>query len=226
MQLDLAVVDHLLTSTRAVRKRLDLDRPVPDDVLLDCLRIGIQAPTASNSQGWRFLVVTDPDDRAALADIYRKAADPYLGAQADALAAQPGGMESGDGRVLSSAKFLSVHLHEVPVHVIPCVFGVEAVGNFAGASLYGSIFPAVWNFQLALRARGLGSALTTLHLAHEQEAAELLGIPPGVLQVGLLPVAYFTGDDFKPAARRPIEEIAYWDRWKNPRPDKAFTEPA
>jgi nitroreductase len=187
-------------------------------VLLDCLRIGIQAPTASNSQGWRFVVVTDPGDRATLADIYRKAADPYLGAQAEALAAQPGGMESPDGRVLSSAQFLSARLQDVPVHVIPCVLGVEAVGNFAGASLYGSIFPAVWSFQLALRARGLGSALTTLHLAHEQEAAELLGIPPGVLQVGLLPVAYFTGDDFKPAGRRPIQEISYWNRWESPPP--------
>jgi len=217
MPLDLEVANHLLTSTRAVRKRLDLDRPVPDDVILDCLRIGIQAPTASNSQGWRFVVVTGADERAALADIYRLAADPYLGAQADALAAEPGGMDTVDGRVLSSAQFLSARLQDVPVHVIPCVYGAEAIGNFAGSSLYGSIFPAVWNFQLALRARGLGSALTTLHLAHEREAADLLGIPEGVLQCGLIPVAYFTGDDFRPASRRPIEEVTYWNRWKQGR---------
>ncbi|MCU1456930.1 MAG: nitroreductase [Actinomycetia bacterium] len=218
MPIDLDCADHLLTSTRAVRKRLDLDRPVPDDVILECLRIGIQAPTASNSQGWRFVVVTDPGERAALADIYRKAADPYLGMQAGALGDIEGGTESEQGRVLSSAQFLSARLQDVPVHVIPCVFGDPPIGNFAGASLYGSIFPAVWSFQLALRARGLGSALTTLHLAHEQEAAALLGIPDGVLQVGLIPVAYFTGDDFKPAARRPIEEITYWNQWKNPPP--------
>jgi nitroreductase len=213
--LDRATVDHLLSTTRAVRKRLDLGRPVEPVVIAECLRLAIQAPTGGNSQGWRWIVVTDADKRAALADAYRKTWVPYIAASR---ATNPDVGEQQD-RVMDSASYLADHLHEVPVHVIPCIYGRSLGGGelVESAGLFGSIYPAVWSFQLALRSRGLGSAFTTLHLPHAAEAAELLGIPDTVVQTALIPVAYFTGDDFKPAVRRPVEEITYWNGWKQPR---------
>jgi nitroreductase len=213
--LDRATVDHLLSTTRAVRKRLDLGRPVEPEVIEECLRLAIQAPTGGNSQGWRWIVVTDADKRAALADAYRKTWVPYIAASR---AANPDVGQQQD-RVMESASYLADHLHEVPVHVIPCVYGRSLGGGglVESAGLFGSIYPAVWSFQLALRSRGLGSAFTTLHLPRAAEAAELLGIPDTVVQTALIPVAYFTGDDFKPAVRRPVEEITYWNGWKQPR---------
>jgi len=218
--LDLDTVDHLLSTTRAVRKRLDLGRPVEPEVIEDCLRLAIQAPTGSNSQGWRWIVVTDAEKRAGLAEIYRKGFYPYREAQT--AAAPTAGIPTATAqmaRVADSADYLAAHLHEVPVHVIPCIGGRElaAAGNANAAGIYGSIFPAVWSFQLALRSRGLASSLTTLHLVHEAEAAELLGIPDDYLQVALLPVAYFTGEDFKPATRKPIERLTSWNTWKGTR---------
>ena len=212
MQFDLAMTDALLSTTRAVRKRLDLDRPVPRDVIRECLELAVQAPTASNSQSWRWVVVDDPAKRLALAEIYRKGALPYLAAPLKASSeAAPGQTE----RVRDSAQWLAENLERVPVHVIPCVEGRPPAGAPAmvSAGVFGSIFPAVWSFQLALRARGLGSALTTLHLLHEQEAAELLGLPENVMQVALLPVGYTRGTDFKPAARPPVDGITHWNGW-------------
>jgi nitroreductase len=212
MQLDRSTVDHLLSATRTVRKRLDLTRAVPADVIEECLRLAIQAPTGSNAQGWRWIVVTDAATRRALADLYRRGFGPYL-EQARGQRAERAPDEQMQ-RVAQSAIWLAEHLQDVPVHVIPCIRGR---GGAPTASLWGSIYPAVWSFQLALRSRGIGSALTTLHLAHEREAAELLGVPEGLYQAGLLPVAYFTGDDFRPARRRPVEEVVYWERWDAPR---------
>ncbi len=209
MDFDIAMTDELLATTRAVRKRLDLDKPVPRDVIDECLELAIQAPTGSNSQGWRWLVVEDADKKKALADLYRKAGEEYLTAA---------GEQAADGqtkRVFTSAMYLMEHLHEVPVHVIPCITGRPPAESPSAmwAGLYGSIFPAVWNFQLALRARGLGSVLTTLHLIHEKEAAELLGIPDDVMQCALLPVGYTKGTDFKRATRDPVAEITHWNEW-------------
>ena len=207
--LDLTTVDHLLTTTRAVRRRLDLDRPVEPEVIEECLRLAIQAPTGGNSQGWRWIVVTDPDKRAALADAYRRSWEPYIAASR---AASDGNAQQE--RVMDSATYLADHLHEVPVHVIPCIYGGLGNGTLVEtAGLFGSIFPAVWSFQLALRSRGLGSAFTTLHLPFAAEAAELLGIPSSVTQVALLPVAYTIGTDFQPATRPPVEQVTYWDTW-------------
>lgn len=203
-----APTDHLLTTTRAVRKRLDLARPVPRSVVLECLRLAIQAPTGGNSQGWRWLVVDDAETRAALAALYRKRADPYLDGFRK--------LSDAPNPVLDSSQYLTEHLHEVPVFVIPCILGRLGATptNEEAAGFYGSILPGVWNFQLALRSRGLGSVFTTLHLAYEREAGELLGIPDTVTQAALIPVAYAIGADFKPAARRPIEQITYWNAWK------------
>jgi nitroreductase len=206
--MDTAVTDHLLATTRAVRKRLDLERPVEPHIILECLRLAVQSPTGSNSQGWHWLVVTDAEKRARLKELYGAMARPYLESQAEEAA------DPQTRKVYQSAVYLLNILDQVPVHVIPCIEGrIESGDNFAAASFYGSILPAVWSFMLALRSRGLGSAWTTLHLAKEAETAELLGIPEGITQVALIPVAYTVGTDFKPAVRPPVEGITYWDTW-------------
>lgn len=208
---DLSVTDALLSTTRAVRRRLDLDRPVERKVIEDCLRLSQQAPTGSNRQGWRWIVVTEPETRARLADLYRKGAGTYL---TDAAAGTDG--KSQDGRVYGSAQYLAERLQDVPVLVIPCITVDHLPDNpprRIWPGLMGSIMPAVWSFQLALRSRGLGSVLTTLHLNCEDEAAALLGIPGDVMQCGLLPVAYTLGTDFKPAKRPPLDEIVHWEHW-------------
>ena len=214
--MDLTTVDHLLTTTRSVRKRLDLTRPVEREVIEECLQLALQAPSGSNRQGWHFLIVTDPAKRTTIAGYYRQAFKQYLGTvQPEALEPLRADEQAGRGaQVLKSAICLSRHLQEVPVHIIPCIEGrVETAGLMAQASLYGSILPATWSLMLALRSRGLGSVWTTLHLAYEKEIAALLGIPPTMTQAALIPVAYFTGDDFKPAARKPLAEVTHWDAW-------------
>jgi nitroreductase len=212
---DLSETDRLLTTTRAVRKRLDLQRPVEREVVLDCLRIATQAPSGGNTQRWRWVVVEDPDLRLGLADIYRKSFEPYIAMQT--AAAEAAGRDA-DLAIVQSSIYLSEHLHEVPVHVIPCFLDRLPEPSSAAeiAGYYGSILPAVWSFMLALRSRGLGSAYTTLHLVNEREAGELLGIPDTVTQVALLPVAYYTGQDFKPARRRPVEQVTYLNGWRRP----------
>ena len=210
---DLAVTDALLSTTRAVRKRLDLERAVPRDVILECLELTLQAPTGSNRQGWQWIVVTDAAKRRALADIYRAGARSYLD---DAYAKAVADGAAQDARVYDSARYLAERLQDVPVHVIPCIDVAHLPANpprHVWAGLMGSIMPAVWSFQLALRARGLGSVLTTLHLNREAEAAALLGIPDGMMQVGLLPVGYTLGTDFKPAKRPPVETVTHWEGW-------------
>jgi nitroreductase len=211
--LDLKSVDELLTTTRSVRKRLDLERAVDPELIERCIEIALQAPTGSNHQGWSFLVVTDAEKRRGLAALYKKAFDAY------AANMQPS-FSDGDPRaeqfprVYDSARYLADHLHEVPVHVIPCIEGrVEQAGVIGQASVYGSILPAAWSFMLAARARGLGSAWTTLHLAFEQDAAKILGVPDSVTQTALLPVAHFTGTGFQPAKRLPAGELTHWDAW-------------
>lgn len=211
MEFDLSQTDALLSTTRAVRKRLDLTREVPDEVLLECLRLAVQAPTGSNRQGWRWMVVRDAAKKQALAELYNEAGGAYL-------ASQSGTVDEGSqtGRVMTSALYLAQHLHEVPVMVIPLIIGRVEDEGVGAAGLFGSIIPAIWSFQLALRSRGLGSTYTTLHLGKEAEAAELLGIPPHLTQAALLPVAYTTGTDFSPAKRPPVEDITYLDTYKNP----------
>jgi nitroreductase len=206
--MDISSVDELLSTTRAVRRRLDLNRPVERDVILECLQLAMQAPTASNEQHWRWMVVTDADKRAAIAQIYRELAGDYL-VQAAANATDP-----QTRRVYESAQALTGILADVPVHVIPCLerrFDDAPLATAAAA--WGSILPAAWSFLLALRSRGLGSVWTTLHLARERDVAELLGIPESVTQAALFPVAYTVGTDFKPAVRPPAETVTSWNTW-------------
>jgi nitroreductase len=223
--IDVEATDKLLTTTRTVRKRLDLSKPVPPGAILECLRVAAQAPTGGNLQRTRWMVVTDAAKRAALGDLYKRAMDPYH-AIMEPLAKAAG----TNDKVVSSSKYLAEVMGSAPVLVIPCELGTPAdanallraggyphrlTDNVAGSGFYGSIWPAVWSFMLALRSRGLGSALTTMHLALEAEARELLGIPDTVTQIGLIPVAYYSGETFKPANRRPVEETTYWNAWKD-----------
>ncbi|QGG94779.1 nitroreductase family protein [Actinomarinicola tropica] len=205
-EFDLQQVDHLLTTTRAVRKRLDLTRPVPRELILECLEVAVQAPTGGNTQRWRWVVVDEPEKKAALADMYREGWGPYLESQKAVRVKQ--GLEA-DTRVSDSADYLADHFHEVPAMLIPCL-----LDRGDGPGYWGSVLPAAWSFMLAARSRGLGTALTTIHLMREREASELLGIPDTVSQAALIPVGYYTGDDFKPAKRRPAAEITYFNEWK------------
>jgi nitroreductase len=205
---DLAETDRLLTTTRSVRRRLDLERPVDRAVVLDCIRLAVQAPTGSNGQGWRWMVVTDPAKRAEIARLYTEVGAGYL-QQAAGSTEDP-----QTRRVYESAFALTEFLDRVPVFVIPCIEGrLDNLPNGIAASSYGSILPAAWSFLLALRSRGLGSVWTTLHLFKEREVAELLGIPEGFTQVALFPVAHTVGTDFRPASRPPVEHITFWDEW-------------
>lgn len=204
----LGAIDHLLTTTRAVRRRFDFDRPVDEQVLLECIDIAQQAPTGSNTQGWRFVVITDPGLRGQLAELYRRGAGDYLEQSRDRA------RDAQSRRVYESAIYLARNLERVPVHVLPCIHGRPGADVAGNAGLFGSIIPAAWSFMLALRSRGLGSVWTTLHLHHEREAAELLGIPDTVTQAGLIPVGHYTGTDFRPVRRRPAAEITYWNGWK------------
>jgi len=207
---DLAETDRLLSTTRAVRRRLDLERPVEREVLLDCIRLSQQAPTASNTQQWRWLVVQDPAKRKAVGEVYARGKQ-FI----DQAKAQVPQEDAQTHRVYDSAGWLLDHMGEVPALVIPCLQGRLPAGvpNAMAAATYGSIFPAVWSFQLALRSRGLGSALTTIHLFFEADVAKILGVPDDVMQVALLPVAYTKGTDFKPAVRPPAQEITHFDAW-------------
>lgn len=213
--------DQLLTTTRAVRKRLDFDRPVPMTVIRECLEIALQAPTGSNAQGWQWMVVTDQGKREALADLYRQAWAVYPSMDASAHRVHSGdpSMTAVQEKVVSSAEYLAENIHRPPVLLIPCIAGrVEGIpapfGVVAQASIYGSILPAAWSFMLAARTRGLGTAWTTLHLMHEEKAAGILGIPyKEITQVAMIPVAYTKGTDFKAGPRKPLDPILHVNNW-------------
>lgn len=208
--------DHILTTTRSVRLRLDFDRPIEPAVITECLEIALQAPTASNSQQWQWMVVTDPEKIAGIAKIYRDSFMELTAARADEGPRWP----EGDSRaaaaegVTKSATYLANEMHRCPALLIACITGrVEDAGHMAQAATYGSIIPGAWSFMLAARSRGIGMAWTTLHLRDESLSQELLGIPEDVTQAVLLPMAYFSGDTFKPAARVPLDEIIHWNQW-------------
>lgn len=206
--------DELLTTTRTVRKRLDLTRPVPLDLIRECLTIAMQAPSGSNRQTWHWIVVTDRAKRAAIGDVYRRAVREYLdspGAAGKLFADDPD-RAPVQRRVGDSVAYLGEHLGDVPVLLIPCLRAATLpTGNQAG--FWGSLLPAVWSYMLAARARGLGTAWTTLHLRYEAEVGALLGLPSDVHQAALVPTAYTIGTDFKPAPRQPLADVLHVDTW-------------
>lgn len=211
--------DELLTTTRTVRKRLDLSRPVPLELIRESIEVAVQAPSGSNRQAWHWVVVTDADKRAAIATIYAEVGDAYFASGASAASVTGGGRFGDDPtraavqqRVGESALWLRDHIAEVPVLVIPCIEAASLpTGNQAG--VWGSLLPAAWSYCLAARARGLGTAWTTFTLAREAEVAEILGIPDGVRQGVLLPTAYYTGETFKPAHRQPLDDVLHLESW-------------
>lgn len=212
--MDTTVTDHLLTTTRAVRRKLDLTRPVTPEIITECLRIAVQAPTPGPDQTWRWVVVRDQGVKNAISALFRDVGDAYL--RRRVVTAGPRARTPAFIRAMASAQHLVDVIERVPVFVIPCVLGRPQGGNDALSVFYGGIFPAVWNFQLALRSRGLGSTLTSYHLEREAEAAKILGIPDDVTQVGLVPIGYITTDDLRPGPRRPVGELTYLDRWGAP----------
>jgi nitroreductase len=242
---DLETVEWLLTTTRTVRRRLDLTRPVRRELIEECLRLAVYAPNAEAKQNWRWFVITDPERRKVLADYYRIA---WTGHNRDGMGTRRGRWRDrgSSKRTHDSARWLAEHLHEVPVLVIPCVVGrpvterevekLEALWRAADDTLryqprarlvadstfYGSIYPAIWSFQLALRSRGLGSSITTMHLPFHQFVADELGIPRHATQIALLPVAHTSGTDFRPPSRVPAESLTYWDEWERPRGDASL----
>jgi nitroreductase len=214
--------DQLLTTTRAVRRRLDFDRPVPLSLVEECLQVALQGPSGSNARSWHFVVVGDVAKRERIGELYRQAFAAYrnMPVSAHALAAKAeGDDEKVMSHVVDSAEALAENLHRAPYLVIPCVEGrmpamPEPMGHVAQASQFGSILPAFWSFMLAARARGLGTCWTTVHLMHEREVAELLGIPfDSVVQTALSPVAYTIGTEFKPAKGRDLSSVLHVDGW-------------
>jgi nitroreductase len=206
--------DELLTTTRSVRKRLDLSRDVPLELVRDCLEVALQAPSGSNRQGWHWVVVTEPETRRIIGEYYRQAVADYLQSSGSAatLFADDPDRSPTQRRIGDSVAYLGEQMGNIPVLVIPCITAPHlGAGNQAG--LWGSLLPAAWSFMLAARARALGTAWTTLHLRYETEISELLGIPSDIRQGALIPTAYYTGDTFRPAPRRPLEEVLHVDRW-------------
>lgn len=208
--------DELLTTTRTVRRRLDLTRPVPMELVRECLEVALQAPSGSNRQSWHWVVVTDAAKRAAIGELYRDAVRRYLDSPGAAgrLFADDPDRAPVQARVGDSVEYLGERMGRVPVLVIPCIQAAALpAGNQAG--LWGSLLPAAWSYMLAARARGLGTAWTTLHLSHEAEAAEVLGLPDDIRQAALIPTAYTIGTSFRPAARQPLDTVLHVDGWRS-----------
>lgn len=212
--------DELLATTRSVRKRLDLSRPVEPEVIQECLELAAQAPTGGNNQNWHFVVVTNQRQRQVLGEIYRKGFAHYQqlifsGQLTPSSSATAPEQVARYRNVRSSSQYLLEHIHEVPVMLIPCIYDrVDDQPTIEQANTWGSILPATWSFMLAARMRGLGTCWTTLHLYYEREAAEVLDIPyEKVTQAALIPVAYTLGTDFKPAPRIPLKSIVHWEKW-------------
>ena len=222
MKLNLSV-DEVLATTRAVRKRLDFDKPVEPEVIKECLEAALQSPTGSNSQSWQWLVVTDPDQRAALAKLYQQGWELYTQMEGNVQTAYKGVDEdriSQQSRVLDSATYLAQNFEKVPVMMIPILPGrFEGLPSMASAAMLGSILPGAWSFMLAARERGLGTAWTTIHLMFEEQAAEILGIDyQSYTQCALITCGYSKGTTFKPAKRPPLETVLHWDRWEGEAP--------
>ncbi len=217
--------DELLTTTRAVRRRLDFDRPVDPELVTECLSVALQAPNGGNRQDWQWMVVADPAKKAALAGLYRRAWAGYRQSPHFPTNAPPHddpSMRASFGRIADSSQYLADNLERAPVLLIPCLSAVSRHDkpSWAGeASRLGSVIQASWSFMLAARERGLGTCWTTLHLAFEQQAAEILGIPyDDCMQVALIPVAHTVGTDFRPGAREPLAKVLHWNEWKGAPP--------
>lgn len=217
--------DEVLTTTRSVRKRLDLTRPVSRTLIAECLDIAFQAPNGSNQNTWQWVVVDDSGLMRQVAEIYDASLNDFITSpegqayqhEAAAKVAQDttGKVAEGMMKMSASVDYLRQNIARMPAVVVPMFLGrPEKMDLFHQASNWGSVLPAVWSLFLALRVRGLGSAWTTAHILREKQMAELLGIPyADYTQVGLFPIAYTIGTDFKTAARKPVAEVVSWNRF-------------
>jgi nitroreductase len=211
---DIASVDLALTTTRSVRRRIDWQRPVPRDVIERCIDIATQAPTGLSLEAWRFLVISEPERKRQIAELYRRGFERLAELRAERTR-RPG----LDATLANAAppkkalRDLADRLHEMPVLILVCMLGRPDEGVARQVGFYGSILPAAWSLMVALRARGLGSTWTSLHLMHERESAELLGIPEDVTQTVLLPVGYMRDAVLAPAPRKGAREVTYWEEW-------------
>lgn len=217
MALDLTP-DQMLATTRSVRRRLDLGRDVPAEVLRECLELGLQAPTGSLRQDWHFVVSNDREQCRAVGEVYRRV---WLGLVTGDYRERALKVESDPAaqaawiRMMDSARYLAEHAPEVPAFLVPCIDGrLDGASAGVQALKWGSIIQAAWSFMLAARARGIGSCWTTVHLSQEAEVAAILGIPiDTVQQVALIPAAYTLGTDFKAGTRKPAEQFIHWNGW-------------
>ncbi|MFN8021853.1 MAG: nitroreductase family protein [Acidimicrobiales bacterium] len=211
--------DELLSTTRAVRKRLDFDRPVPDEVIRECVELAMQSPSGSNNMTMQFVVVRDEAKRKAIGEVYRQCYSMYQTMDGVYIRTIDKGEESANAqqqRSADSADFLGEHMGDAPALIIPCNAGgrLDSMPAMVTASMAANVMPAMWSFMLAARARGLGTCWTTVHLFMEQAVADIVGIPfDSVQQICLSPLAYTKGTDFKPASRPAADSIIHWDQW-------------
>jgi nitroreductase len=210
-------VEQVLTTTRNVRRRLDMTREVPRELIEECAQVAMEAPIACNGFYPHFVVVDDRAKKAALAPLYKRAWDVYVPMPISApnLHFDDPLHDAQQPRVTTSATYLAEHMADVPALVIPCVTPrVDGFPMWIQACLWGSVLPQAWSFMLAARARGLASAWTQIHIQFEQECAEILGIDyPTVQQAALIAVAYPLGENFKAAYREPIQKFTHWNTW-------------
>ncbi len=197
--------EEVLRTTRSVRRKLDFERAIPPEVIEACIDLAVQAPTGGNREGWRFVVVTEPERKRAIAEVYRRALARWTALRAAQQDAPP---------IRPAVRALAERMHEVPALILACVEGRPDPASVAQqVALYGSILPAAWSLMLALRARGIGSTWTTLHLAEEREVGLALGIPEHITQTVLLPVGYMLDARLRPATRKSAREVTYWNAW-------------
>ncbi len=197
---DLPSIDHVLRTTRSVRRRIDFERAIEPEVIEACIDLAVQAPTGIRAENWRFVVVTDTQKKRAIADLYRQGGETFAKARGVELKATQ--REHAD------------RLHEMPALILVCAEGRPATGPAAvQVGFYGSVLPAAWSLMLALRARGIGSTWTSLLVLHEEAVADVLGIPADVSQTVLLPIGYMKDAVLKPAKRKPAREVTFWNAW-------------
>jgi len=222
--------EHVMTTTRSVRKRLDFDRQIEFEVIEECMNIALQAPTGGHAEDWRWIFVTDLEIKSKIANIYRDNFIKHVkeplesnGSEHSEIRGRLGGISSAGldnrtTRMLDGASFLADNIGRSQYMLLVCATRPNPQVGGAGSlsALYGSVYPAIWSFQLALRSRGLGSVITTLHLHAEKEVAEILGIPDSATQIALLPIGHTIGTEFKFAERKSISSVAFLNAWNSP----------
>ena len=202
-----------LYTQKAIR-RLKSD-PVPDGLIDKMIEAATKAPSGGNLQPWAFIIIKDQETKDRIGVWYRDAWDNTYGK----LPQEARTATESFARVYRSAEHLAFHLAEAPVFIMVCARSKPPglSGGVGSASHYGSIYPAVQNLLLAARGLGLGATLTTLHKIHEDEVKELLGMPVEAETIALVPIGYPKGK-YGPAARKPLDEVVYHERWGLPRP--------